>query len=77
MSLNPRSNYPSIRSYVLKLHRDCRPGGGALRGRLEHIASGRHFEFADATELVLGLVRDLSLIQQEQGESPLDDAEPA
>ena len=52
MVLNPLASYPSARSYVLKLHRDCQPQQGDLRGRVEHIATGRHFDFASAAELL-------------------------
>ena len=52
MVLNPLASYPSARSYVLKLHRDCQPEHGDLRGRVEHIATGRHFDFGSAAELL-------------------------
>jgi len=57
MTLNPQPTYPSLGSYVLKLHRDAAPHEGQLRGRLEHIASGEAFEFGDAAALVAGLAR--------------------
>ena len=57
MTLNPQPTYPSFGSYVLKLHRDCAPHEGQLRGRLEHIATGEGFEFGDAAALVAGLAR--------------------
>ncbi|MCW5635160.1 MAG: hypothetical protein KIT17_17625 [Rubrivivax sp.] len=57
MTLNPQPTYPSQRSYVLKLHRDARPQDGLLRGRLEHIASGEGFDFADAAGLLAALAR--------------------
>ena len=58
MVLNPQASYPSARSYVLQLHRDSQPPHGDLRGRVEHIASGRHVEFGSAAEL-LERLRDL------------------
>lgn len=57
MTLNPQPTYPSLGSYVLKLHRDASPQLGQLRGRLEHIGTGEAFEFADAAGLVAGLAR--------------------
>ncbi len=56
--LSSRASYPSARSYVLKLHRDARPD--LLAGRIENVSSGRHFDFADAAELVAGLERDIA-----------------
>jgi hypothetical protein len=41
MTLNPHTNYPSTRSYVLKLHRDAVPERWTDRGRLENMASAR------------------------------------
>lgn len=57
MTLNPQPTYPSLGSYVLKLHRDADPRSGLLRGRIEHIASGDSFEFADIRSLATGLAR--------------------
>jgi hypothetical protein len=48
------------RSYVLKLHRDARPDDGNIAGRLEHLASGRYYDFHSGAELVACLVRELS-----------------
>jgi hypothetical protein len=44
-------------SYVLKLHRDARPGQGPLHGRLEHMASGERNDFASADGLVDWLLK--------------------
>ena len=54
LSLEP--NYPSARQYVLKLHRDARPGTGEFFGRVENLVSGHTFEFRSADELIAGLV---------------------
>lgn len=64
MTLNPQPTYPSLGSYVLKLHRDALPHQGQLRGRLEHIATGEGFEFADAEALVAGLARHAAAQRQ-------------
>jgi hypothetical protein len=60
MVLNPHSSHPNARSYVLKLHRDCGPDAERLQGRLEHIASGRHVEFASTAELLGWLLADMA-----------------
>jgi hypothetical protein len=70
MTLNPQPTYPSLGSYVLKLHRDASPQLGQLRGRLEHIASGEAFEFADAEALVAGLARHAAAQRLATGEAP-------
>ena len=58
MTLDPLASHPSSRSYVLKLHRDARPQEGLVFGRLESMASGRSFAFANANELLRCLVLD-------------------
>jgi hypothetical protein len=58
MTLNPHTNYPSNRSYVLKLHRDAVPQQGQIAGRLENMASGSSFDFSSAAELLACLMRD-------------------
>lgn len=57
MTLNPLPTYPSTGCYVLKLHRDARPLNGQVSGRLEHISSGEHIDFASAQELLAWLVQ--------------------
>lgn len=52
MILNSTENFPTDRRYVLKLHRDCVAGSDQLIGRLEHLASGQHFDFRTTQELV-------------------------
>ena len=60
MALCVTTHHPSHRSYVIKLHRDAKGGRGELRGRVEHLASGRWFEFVGADELAAGLARDIA-----------------
>jgi hypothetical protein len=56
MVLDTAPLYPSDRAYVLKLHRDATPGSGRIFGRLENLASGEHFLFANAEELLECLI---------------------
>jgi hypothetical protein len=63
MTLNPQPSYPSTRSYVLKLHRDARPAGDQIAGRLENMATGDCFEFRCAEELLERLVAELAPAQ--------------
>jgi len=51
-------SYPNAMAYVLKLHRDARPGSGRLMGRLENVTTGEQFVFASAEELLACLARD-------------------
>ena len=51
MTLSPTTSYPTRRTYVLKLHRDAKASLSQLSGRLEHLATGRHVEFASAAAL--------------------------
>jgi len=60
MTLNAHVNYPSTRTYVLKLHRDAAPADGQMFGRLESLASGEHFDFRTGAELLARLVEDLA-----------------
>lgn len=59
MTLNPTPSYPNSRTYVLKLHRDAGAFPSQLSGRLEHLATGRHFEFPTAAALLAHLLREL------------------
>jgi hypothetical protein len=52
MILKTQTSYPQDLSYVLKLHRDAAPAEGRLIGRLEHVATGRQYQFGSAEELV-------------------------
>lgn len=59
MTLDPETNYPSNRSYVLKLHRSAAPERG-IAGRLENMASGRQCDFSSGEELLACLAQDLA-----------------
>ena len=67
MTLSESTSYPSARSYVLKVHRDARPSGGQIAGRLENMASGHCFEFSNADQLLACLAQDLTPSIQKGG----------
>ena len=56
--LSTHPSYPNARAYVLKLHRDARPGLGRVMGRIENVTTGEQFVFANADELLACLARD-------------------
>ena len=56
MVLSSHASYPHDRSYVLKLHCDASPRQGRIVGRLEHVASGRQFQFTSGEELLACLI---------------------
>ena len=58
MILSTHPSYPNAMAYVLKLHRDARPGLGRVMGRLENVTTGEQFVFASAEELLTCLARD-------------------
>ena len=58
MILATHPSYPTARAYVLKLHRDARPGAGKVIGRLENVTTGEQFVFGNAEELLTCLARD-------------------
>lgn len=60
ISLTRDVAHPARRHYVLKLDRDADPARGIVRGRIENLATGRHFEFADIVSLLDGLAGDLA-----------------
>jgi hypothetical protein len=62
VTLNARVNYPSTRTYVLKLHRDAMPADGQIFGRLESLSSGHHFDFGTGEELLAHLAQDVLAI---------------
>ena len=64
MILSPNASYPHERSYVLKLHSDASPRHGRIVGRLEHVASGRQFQFASGEELLACLINAAALHEQ-------------
>lgn len=57
MTLRSDSKYPIYRAYVVKLSSDATPD--ALCGRLENLVSGKHREFATASELFQLMAADL------------------
>lgn len=60
MPLTSHVTHPARRHYVLKLDRDAAPSRGTLSGRIENLATGRHFDFATLDELVSGLAQELA-----------------
>ena len=60
MSLATQSTHPGHRAYVVKLNRDAAPPVQTLSGRVEHLDSGEHADFASADELVHWLTRHAS-----------------
>jgi len=65
MILKTQATYPQAQSFVLKLHRDAAPAEGRLIGRLEHVASGRQFDFNTAEELIACLAQAVAAAGQE------------
>jgi hypothetical protein len=57
MTLHADPTYPAASAFVVKLHRDGDPAAGHWRGRVEHIASGQHRDFARWSELQAWLCR--------------------
>jgi hypothetical protein len=47
-----RPTLPAERAFVVMLRGDCRPTADDLRGRIEHVRSGRTTHFASLAELV-------------------------
>jgi hypothetical protein len=66
MTLEHHSNYPSTRSYVLKLHRDAGPESDRMTGWLENMSSGCHYEFNSAEQLLACLADDLAASNKRQ-----------
>jgi hypothetical protein len=64
MTLDPKSKYPSRRTYVVKVRRDAKRD--ALSGRLENIVTGQQREFASAAELLDSLASDIEAAALEQ-----------
>ena len=61
MTLSMHPQYPTTRSYVLKLHRDAMPQLGKVAGRLENLTSGHCFDFSNAEQLLACLAQDAAL----------------
>jgi hypothetical protein len=51
--------------YVLKLDSDANPGGGPLRGVLEHVASGEAITFQCGAALQAALIGHASGVQSQ------------
>jgi hypothetical protein len=66
MTLTQDPLHPVRRHYVLKLDRQADPARGEVSGRVENLATGRSFDFSDATALLEGLARELA---GEQGDA--------
>lgn len=77
MTLHPQPNHPSAGGYVLKLHRDARPGSGRLCGRIEHIASGASADFASGDALLDWLLRHAAQVLPAPPTVPLTDRSPS
>jgi hypothetical protein len=63
MTLNPQPNYPSKRSYVLKIHRDAAPGLGQVFGRLEHMETGECIDFVSGEAMLRALAAHLGRLE--------------
>jgi len=48
VNLATHPSYPNARAYLVKLHRDARPGAGRFFGRIENVTTGESFAFATA-----------------------------
>ena len=46
---------PAERAFVVMLSADCRPEEDEIRGRVEHVRSGRATHFASLAELIVFL----------------------
>ena len=77
MALCVKSSHPSRRCYVIKLHRDARGGADELHGRVEHLATGRWFEFTGADQLAAGLARALAAGDADAATTDPADGPPA
>jgi hypothetical protein len=47
-----RPRLPAERAFVVMLSADCRPEADELRGRVEHVRTGRAARFASLAELL-------------------------
>jgi hypothetical protein len=66
MTLSPLTRHPARRSYVLKLDRTATPDRAGLAGRLENMASGDHFDFGTADQLIACLMQDLNHMDEKE-----------
>lgn len=67
MSFDHRTPFPGSRAYVIKLRQESAPSEGRWLGRLEHVASGRQYDFSCADELLRQLAADVAQMQHEDG----------
>ncbi len=51
-----RPRLPAERAFVVMLSSDCRPEQDEIRGRVEHVRSGRATHFGSLAELLVFLV---------------------
>ncbi len=65
MTLSQESQYPSRRTYVLRLRNDAKPG--AVAGRLENIVTGSQHAFESARELLESIQSELTAGSGELG----------
>lgn len=57
MTSQPIPAHPDERRYVLSLHRDALARPDRFFGRIEHVASGEHFDFSSTSSLVFWLLQ--------------------
>jgi hypothetical protein len=57
MPLNTESKFASRRTFIIKVHRDSKPG--FLSGRLESYVTGRQHDFASSDELIASILHEL------------------
>ena len=55
--MNDRPMHPVRRAFVVMLHAECEPARADVRGRIEHVHSGRSGYFTSLAELLAFLTR--------------------
>ncbi len=60
----PQPELPAWRAFVVQLSKQSGDLGDDLRGRLEHLSSGRRTRFESAEELVAGMHRMLREVEE-------------
>jgi hypothetical protein len=67
MTLDHAFPHPSHMAYVVKLNRDAlAPPQGELSGRVEHLLSGEHADFACGDELLSWLAQHAQPVREPQ-----------
>jgi hypothetical protein len=66
MTLSQESQYPSRRTYVLRLRNDAKPG--AVAGRLENIVTGNQHAFESARGLLESIKSELTATAERGGD---------